>query len=697
MERKKFAVPVAVLLIWAVALMAALSVTPVESGASQPKKFSSYAELDSYIKAGEGMARQMGGVIVTGSDDRVIMLEQSLDTGRELLGAPAPTASSLSKEAESYSTTNVQVEGVDEADLVKSDGKYLYVVSGSKVQIIEAYPAENARVLSALELEGRPADIYINQDRLAVFTGQPGSREMAVQVYDLTDRSKPVLTRTFSSGGSYVNSRMIGDFVYVVVNVPVTRSNLTGRIQMPELTTDKLKHTVRPEDVYYFDNPDYNYMFSLILSFNIQDENKELVTRTFLTGVSQNLYVSPGHIYLTNQKLPDLVKLTNSLLEGVASVVPAPVAEKIKSISRGDLSPDRKMLAAEQALEDHLNQLDYNQALALEQKLYQLYDKYQRDLSRDRNQTVIHKLAVNNGDVTYRGRGEVPGQVLNQFSMDEHKGYFRIATTTAGSFFDDRTTRNHIYVLDEGLDIAGRLEGLAPTERIYSARFMGDRVYLVTFRQIDPFFVIDLKDPQQPKVLGELKIPGYSDYLHPYDENHIIGIGKEVPEMGPVPLPEPMLRGDAAPSVMPTFPLMEQGVKIALFDVSDPAEPRELAKYVVNKADSDSPVLRDHRALLFSRDLNLLAIPVSYSIAPTLQERANYPYYKMWQGLYVFDLSPAGITLRGSVDHLDGDLDGRMPVKRSLYIGNVLYTVSDGYVQLNDLDSLNQIKRLELK
>lgn len=691
-----------ILVVMISAVLVGLFLKPVESGASQPKKFASYAELDNHVQAGERLARQFGGMYNERND--MIMMNDSIGRSQVFAGSveksfALPESGAATDGATTYSTTNTQVEGVDEADLVKSDGKYLYVVAGKKVFIMEAYPAQNARLLGSIGFEGRPADIFINGDRLAVFIYQAGG-DLAVMVYDLADRSSPKLKRTVTAGGSYVNSRMVGDSIYLVVNVPINRSGLTGKIQLPRITTDGREHIVKPVDVHYFDHPDYSYRFTMVMSLNIKHENQEPVTRTFLTGVSQNLFASMNNIYLTNQKTPDYARHTNNLLGGIAAVLPSPMADRVSNIKNSDLEPDRKIMNVEQILEDYLNRLDYNQALDLEQKMFRLYEKYQRDMAAERNKTVIHKLAIGGGDVQYLHSGEVPGQVLNQFSMDEHQGYFRIATTTEGSFFGDgRTTRNHIYVMDQKLEIIGKLEGLAPTERIYSARFMGNRVYLVTFRQIDPFFVIDLKDPKKPVVLGELKIPGYSDYLYPYDENHIIGIGKEVPEFGPVmPLPEPVLTNQVMPEIMPRF-VPEQGLKIALFDVTDPTKPKELAKYVVNRWDSDSPVLRDHRALLFNREMNLLAIPVSYTMDLGFQQAGNregFPPYKFWQGLYVFDISQAGITLRGSIDH-DDFPGGDSQVKRAMYIGNVLYTVSDGSVKLNNLDNLELIKKLTLQ
>ena len=147
--------------------------------------------------------------------------------------------------------------------------------------------------------------------------------------------------------------------------------------------------------------------------------------------------------------------------------------------------------------------------------------------------TSIYRFKLEDGSLTYTGKGEVPGSILNQFSMDEYNNYFRIATTQGESWrTDEYTSRNNLYILDSDLKIAGKIEDIAPGERIYSVRFTGNRAYMVTFKNVDPFFVLDLSDPHQPEILGALKIPGYSDYLHPYDENHVIGFGKDTVEVG---------------------------------------------------------------------------------------------------------------------------------------------------------------------
>jgi uncharacterized secreted protein with C-terminal beta-propeller domain len=263
--------------------------------------------------------------------------------------------------------------------------------------------------------------------------------------------------------------------------------------------------------------------------------------------------------------------------------------------------------------------------------------------------------------------------------MDEFNGNLRLATTSSvytpqyGQY-----TYNNVYVLDGKMATIGSLTHIAEQETIYSTRFIGDRLYMVTFKRIDPFFVIDLSNPRSPKILGKLKIPGYSDYLHPYDATHIIGIGKETTtnEWGGV---------------------STSGVKLALFDVSDVANPKQLDKVQIGDAGSDSAALTDHHAFLFDRTKNLLVIPVrAVSTAPVI--KGDYYNYQpqIWYGAYVFGLTPqTGFTLRGTVQHGSGDSgyyyygSSNSEVKRSLYIGDVLYTMSSKQIKANPLGDLN--------
>lgn len=680
---------------------------PRTSLAQQPKKFTDSHQLAEYVRNNSRLASMLyGGIGFGGARSTALMLDDRASAPEA--GAPAQMKAAPLREAvdgDSHSSTNVQVKGVDEADIFKNDGKYLYVASENQVHIMEAYPSDKARLVSSIKCQGYVAEMLLNKDRIMIISHRDGARGMAAEVYDIADRSKPSLVKTLSWGGGYVSSRMIASNVYLVLNYPVYfKENPSGgdAVNLPEFTENDVKSVIPPEDIYYFDFTDYSYNYTMIVSVNIEDEKQNAWRRTYLTGVSQNIYCSLENLYLSGPKAPDIGLYTGRLLEGMASLVDGDAAGRIRKIAGSSERPELKIQQAEQVLEGYMAGMDYAGAVALEEKIRLMMEKFNRDLARERNKTAIYKFSIMGAGVEYKCRGEVEGNLLNQFSMDEEGGYFRVATTSRGFLFDGRTnTRNNVYIMDEGLNVVGKLEGLAPRERIFSARFLGGRLYLVTFRNIDPLFVIDIADPKNPKVLGELKIPGFSDYLHPYDENHIIGIGKEVaPVPEPVPLPvDPMLRMPEPEIMPPAPPVIQQGVKIALFDVSDPARPVEKARYVVDQVYSDSEVSRNHKAFLFSRSKNIMALPVSYpeNISGGMRKM---PYYGHWQGMYVFNISPEnGIKLKGKVAHT---ADGINPyerleqVRRAAYINDVFYTVSNRSVKLSRLEDLKEIKTIRL-
>lgn len=683
------------------ALLLGISVKPEQSAAGEPAKFASYDEMVNYIEKNTQLINQFdrwyGGVRVGIMADQA-MPEAKLMKEAENVAQDAGESSA----SPDYSRTNNQVQGVDEADLVKTDGKYLYIISSNKLSVIQAYTTSEAKKLSEIKFADQPLEAFINGDTLVVFGNGSDPYKMFIHKYNVADRKNPKLLQDISCDGQYVTSRMIGNNIYTVINTPVYRYDYDNtnednkkKIALPRITTNGKVQTIQPSEIYYFDHPDYAYQYTSVISINTEQSSTDLQNKTYLTGTSHNIYASANNIYLTGIKTPDYALYTQKLIDGLVKIVPDSIATKIKAAQDSGQGYAEKLQKVEEILDAYLNNLDYEKALALEDKIAEYRDKWHRDVARERNKTVIYKLAIANGSVEYKCQGEVSGRVLNQFSMDEYAGYFRIATTSEGFLFTDLpATRNNIYVLDENLQVTGSVLGLAPTERIYSARFMGQRAYLVTFRRVDPLFVIDLKDPQNPSVLGELKIPGYSDYLHPYDENHLIGIGREV---SAAPMPE-QLPGRA---IIPP-PTREQGVKIALFDVSNPAEPKEVAKYVVDRDDSNSPALYDHRAVLFSKEKNLLAIPITYG-APyrIMVETDMYPYKPDWQGVFVFNISPEqGIKLKGKVEHKNTPYQGKYyanNIKRSLYIEDILYTISDQQVKVNKLDDMRDLKTIKLQ
>jgi uncharacterized secreted protein with C-terminal beta-propeller domain len=528
----------------------------------------------------------------------------------------------------SFSRTNIQVEGVDEADIVKSDGEYIYLAIDNRLVIARAYPPEESRVLCELELEGNIEGLFINGDRLAVLEGNGpvygiwreeilpygDGVKTSVKVYDVTDRETPVLQRELSIDGYYVSSRMIGEYVYLVASGSAWSTGQEGDMELPRIYGDNGAVEIQPAEIWHSATPDNGYGFTTIMSVNMVNDDEEATHETLLLGGASTIYVSPSNIYVTFT-----------------------------------------------------------------------------DWSGGSEKTSIHRIHIDGGQIEYHATGQVPGRLLDQFSMDEQGEYLRVAATTGNVWGGDAGSTNNVYVLDQKLDIFGRLGNLAPGEQIYSARFMGSRCYLVTFKKIDPLFVIDLTNPGEPKVLGELKIAGYSDYLHPYDENHVIGIGKEA-----VAAEE----GDFA---------WYQGVKVSLFDVSDVANPREIAKYEIGDRGTDSPVLYDHKAFLFDGAKNLLVLPVSVAEIDASQYPSGVPSWaygeSVWQGAYVFDISlEHGLGLKGKITHCNGSESQKAwyygssscSIERSLYIGDVLYTISDQKIGMNDLEALAKIGEIDL-
>jgi uncharacterized secreted protein with C-terminal beta-propeller domain len=596
---------------------------------------------------------------VVGSYDNLKRLLKQNWNDRRIYAVPklaaAPEAMQRSGQDGSieYSSTNVQVQGVDEADVIKTDGAYLYQATPDEVRIIRAYPAAEMKMVSRLSYAGKqfqPLELYVDEKRLVVIghaghdrfrydpavVGYQLESTVKVLVYDLRDKSNPRLVRELEMEGNYLSSRKIGSNLYLTANKYIDVYPILERDEeAPAPVYRDSAHgngyqAIPYSDIRYFPEavqPDY----LLVGGINLDKPQQKLMVNAYL-GAGENIYASSENLYVavTSQKaLTFREKVGMMIAPSLPSSVPA--------------------------------------------------------------DTEIYRFAMKDGAVTYTGRGSVPGKILNQFSMDEYKGHVRIATTSGDMWrTDEHTSKNNVYILNDRLAITGKLEGIAPGERIYSARFLGDRAYLVTFRKVDPLFVLDLKQPTAPRILGALKIPGYSDYLHPYDENHIIGFGKDT-----------IAEKDTA---------YYQGMKVALFDVTNVAKPVEMFKTIIGDRGTDSELLRNHKALLFSKEKQLLSFPVTimqHHQSPT-GPKAGWEYGTFaFQGALVYRLDlQTGFTLRGRITHLseedkkqagNGWYESDKNVERILYIGDTLYTVSKGYVQAHRLTTLRMVRSMPLK
>ena len=602
--------------------------------------------------------------------------------------------------ATDYSETNIQVKGVDEGDFVKNDDRYIYMIADNKLTIIDAYDAKNADIISTTKISDTNDDnydyynspmakeLFISGDRLALFVQtnektfyfakydiEPREtyRQMTdVYIYDISDRKNPEEVDHYTIAGSYYQSRMIDNIIYVVTQ------EYTGSINYINEPMVKSSSSVISPEIYYFDNPDNNYYFNTVTSIDLMN-NDVIDSKSFMLGYSNTLMVSQDNIYIAYQKqnywwcwycgerydktrFYDIIvpRLQGQLKTDIKSILD-------KNLDDADEWQEISQVLGEffeKATDDDSIKGEYEDMLL---DIMDALEEYDTKKQLEERKTVIQKIEINNGKLNYKAKGEVYGTLLNQFSLDEYDGNLRLATTV--NIWNRKSIQyNNVYVLDKDMRLIGQAERIAEDERIYSTRFVGDRLYMVTFRQIDPFFVIDISDPNNPKILGQLKIPGYSDYLHPYDEDHIIGVGKAADTDGRV-----------------------GGVKIALFDVSDVKNPKEIDNFEIGDRGSDSAALHNHHAFLFSKTKNLLVIPVTE--ITDRQELGRYRFSNsIWNGAYVFHVDDKGFDLKGKVKHSSTKSDyfdwwSQATVLRSLYMDDNLYTISNKYIKINDLSS----------
>ncbi|HPX00316.1 MAG TPA: beta-propeller domain-containing protein, partial [Sedimentibacter sp.] len=512
------------------------------------------------------------------------------------------------------SDTNVQVEGVQEGDIIKNDGRYIYVITDRGLKIIDSNP-KAPKVVSTIFVPENTSisEIYtagnklivIGQNNFYYIMEKPAAdspdltkplimpprydeNRTDVLIYDIENIEKPVLEREYLFDGNYLSGRVIDDSFYLVNNKYLNLGyryydNIDIDIPLPYYT-DVLrgeKHEFGYDQIKYFPNYiDTRYMYTI--GIDLSDKVSKPDVDVYLGG-TDTIYVSKDNLY--------------------AAVT--------------DYSYDYEIPQMEEFNPEYTTS------------------------------TVIYKFKLDGGNIGTAVQGQVPGTIINQFSMDEHNNTFRIATTTGEMWMN--TSKNNVYILDENLKALGKLEGLAEGERIYSTRFAGDRVYMVTFRQVDPLFVIDTSNPRAPELKGMLKIPGYSTYLHMVDENHILGFGYDTEENqwgGTV----------------------NGGLKISMFDVSNVNRPKETFTEVIGKAGTYSELLYNHKALMFSLNKGLMAFPVS---------RMAENYKSDFNGAYVYNISNDSIKLKSTISHNESEFASYLDnIKRIIYIGDYLYTFS---------------------
>lgn len=486
-----------------------------------------------------------------------------------------------------HSSTNVRTEGVDEGDIVKTDGSYIYTLTRSGTLRIVSADGGSMSVVGQISLDDLTDSIqemYVDGNTLCVVTSgydsglewqgdetyMVNSRDfIRLYTYDITDKSKITLKGMVEQDGEYYCTRKAGNYVYLLSQFyPVYREEAEEaqpRLYVPSVNNELLDSS----NVLYPAVPQMENGQLVISSVNLEKPDKIQDSKS-LIGASGRCYVSKESIYIFGE-----------------------------------------------------------------------------DYSGEEMRTRIVRFSYKNGEIQARAAGEVNGRINDTFSMDEYDGYLRVVATRYKDGWWGGSMSNSLYVLDDKLKMTGKVEDLAKGEQIYSARFMGNTGYFVTYRQMDPLFSVDLSDPADPKILGELKITGFSEYLHFYGENKLLGIGWETdPDTGE-----------------------RKGLKLSMFDISNPADVKEIDKMVLKNVEF-CQAMHDYKAILIDPEENILGFGMG------IYDRKTYDL----QGYYgVFTYDPENgfqKLLYQSVSKWmgsPGDGYTELSDMRGIYIGNTFY------------------------
>lgn len=504
-----------------------------------------------------------------------------------------------------YLDTNTREEEVGEADIVKTDGNYLYILYGNKIRILDIRNPEMEE-LGTIRIGGNtdPVELYVKDDRLVVFyneTVQKNSDQAedssaygadyqsytVAETYDLSDRREPVSLGRVQLGGYYRTVRISGDYIYLFSDY-YADYNATRKVAESYIPTVQGK-TIASNCIFLPGTIGTN-QFLVVGSFSLKDPTQIIDSKAILSN-GGDCYVSEDNIYVY---------------------------------------------------------------------------EYVYDEKEDYDQTLIRKISYKEGKLKGVAQTKIWGQVKDSFCIDEYDGNLRLVTTVNPVYHygkdggielydasvEENGSSNALYILDKKLNVAGKIEKLAPNEEVYSARFMGKTAYFVTYEQVDPLFSADLSDPENPKILGALKIPGFSDYLHGYGEGRLLGIGMETDEAG-----------------------AQDGVKLSLFDISDPTDVTEVQK----------TVLEGFYATDLSYNYKLAAIDSKQNLIGFSAYGDGTHYF-----IYRYD------EKEGFVCVLDKEVNSYGSEIRGLYAGNRFYLVQGNAVESFDLNTFDKIDDIVL-
>lgn len=589
-----------------------------------------------------------------------------------------------------YSQTNNQYGDVDEADFVKTDGEYIYVISKNKLLFIDS---KTDKKISEIDIDsllekGYGKDIFVDGNKLVLFVEfsensiffskysifplERYEQRTKAFIYNIADKENPLLVSEFEFSGAYSNARLIDGRVYLVTQEQVTE----GPIFVQPFA--KGSFVIEPK-IYFFDSSGSSYRYNTVSSVDLKSDSL-IDSKTFMIGYSDTLMISKDNIYIAYKKGYNYEALNQDNKERFYKAIYPLLIEEIKNkidYISNELNDDEEWQKINEILVEVYQGQGFRKTPEYEEMLKSIskaLEKYDIEKELDKSKTIIHKLGIKNGLISYDSKGEIEGTLINQFSMDETEGFLRVATTI-NVWLEKRIQYNQVAIFDSNMKVIGKTGKVAEGERIYSTRFMGDKLYMVTFKQTDPFFVVDLTNPTNPYVEGELKLPGFSDYLHPYGNNYIIGIGQET-------------------SIGEYDNVVIEGVKISLFDVSDYSNPKIIDSRVIGKKGSRTAISRDHKAFLIDASNGLVFVPVDEVLSLDYGVEKSVSY-----GLNVLKISEKGFELVGKVIHEKTHKQtipwhGENSIKRSLYIGNKLYSFSAKQMKVNNINNLEELKTL---
>lgn len=612
------------------------------------KKFASEAEFKEYLSRG---SRYGSGLSLPQLSQRGLAANEMSDTSVSSQG-PLPMAGISSTNGDvRQSETNVQVKGIDEPDIVKVGDKTIFYsmqkyLSQPKLlqpgmpvsdynynqyydnstQIISAFPVESLATKGKIDLYG---NLLLEKNVLSVLS------DRKISGYDVSNPEQPVQkwNLEIDKDFSVSTARLFNGKIYLV-----TQKYGYSGIQCPmrPFTSGTADFSIRCTDIYYPTVQTDAQNTYTVMVINPQTGNIEKNVSFVGSDYSTVVYMSPQSIYITYSVSQDYGEVFLQFFkESGSGMFPQDLITQFERVQGYDISSQSKMTELGILMEKFQSGLSEDKRKEMEIQLQDRMKTFSKNHIRDFVSTGIVKLGIENLDVL--GNGSVPGSLLNQFSMDEYNGNLRVATSVGSTWFGSRDdSLNDVYVLDGSMKVTGKALDMGKGEKIYSVRFLEDKGYLVTFKQIDPFYVLDLSVPSNPQIKGELKIPGFSSYLDPLAKNLILGVGSE-----------------------------DSKTKLSLFDVNDPQNPKEIDKILLE--DYWTEVSTNHHAFLKDDKYKTFFMPGSN------------------KG-YLFSYEGNKLSLKKTLSDIQA--------KRAVYIENFYYIVSDTSIQVVDQNTFEVVKTL---